>query len=184
MVNGKLTESRLASIGEKFIPMTLMSWASGTRPPTIFAPVKLGMSSYLAEKQIAEVLYAYGDDDFRFKLKGQPRKVKRLETLVVSTLNAAWLNGYSVKDVMSRAKGMAHGKQAVEFFNVLEHNPKNPNVAKLEKIARAAVRTDTMAKTFSRNMDARFERRGRRMTDRQRRIMNAAWQKAREKREE
>ena len=184
MVDGKFSESRLAYILQKFAPMTILNFAKGDRPPAFFAPSSLGMSQYKAQKIIAEVLQAYGDENVWYQLKGKPAYVKRLTTLVDSTLEAAWQNGYDPREVMSRAKSLAHGRQATEFFAELEKRPKDPNVAKLEKIARSAQRTDTAFRSMNAGVKRRYEKRGRVITDKQREAMGAAWQAALEKREE
>jgi hypothetical protein len=184
MVDGKFSESRLGYLLQKFAPMTILNFAKGDQPPAFFAPTSLGMSQYKAQKIIAEVLQAYGDENVWYQLKGKPAYVKRLTTLVDSTLEAAWQNGYDPREVMSRAKSLTHGRQATEFFAELEKHPKDPNVAKLEKIARSAQRTDTAFRSMNAGVKRRYEKRGRTITDKQREAMGAAWQAALEKQEE
>ncbi|MBU1959571.1 hypothetical protein KJ680_14305 [bacterium] len=181
VVDGKMSDSRLSYVFQKFVPMTIQSWVDSNRPPTIFAPMKLGMSSFTAERVIADVLQAYGDEGFRMWLSGRPERVKRLETLVIGTLDAAWLNGYPVKTIMSRAKGMAHRAQTKRFFDVLEANPKNPDVAKLEIAARALLRTGDTAKKLYNRIEYKYTQRGRVMTDAQREALFEAERNAQEK---
>jgi hypothetical protein len=184
MVDGSLMKSRMGYVAQKFVPMTLLTYLDANRPSSLFAPTGLGMSQYKAERAIADILQAYGDESFWYQIKGKPEKVKRLETLVNSTLDAAWQNGYEVKKIMAAARGMAHGRQATEFFAELEKDPKKPNLAKLEKIARAAQRTDTAAKSFNRAIEGRYAKRSRDMTRNQRQALWEAWQVAQEKRGE
>lgn len=184
MVDGEFSKSRLAYVLQKFAPMTVLNALKGDRPPAFFAPTGLGMSEYKAQKAIAEVLQAYGDENLWYQIKGKPLYVKRLSTLVDSILEAAWRNGYDPKEVMSRAKSLAHGRQAIEFFAELEKHPKNPNVAKLEKIARSAQRTETAFRTLNASVTRKYEKRGRVMTDKQREALRTAWQAAQEKRGE
>ena len=181
IVDGKMSQSRLAYIAQKFVPMTVQSWVNSNRPPTIFAPIKLGMSSYAAEKVMADVFQAYGDDGFRRWLSGRPERVRRLETLVNDTLEAAWLNGYKVTDVMRRAKSMSHRARTKQFFDVLEKNPKNPDIAKLEEAATALIRTGDTARLLSTRIKNKYTRRGRRIAPAQRTAMWEAWRAAKEK---
>jgi hypothetical protein len=183
MVNGNPFESRIAYTAQKFLPMSLLTILD-KRPATFFAPAAMGKSAYSAEKQIADILQAYGDDSVWYQIKGRPARVQNLETLVTSTLDAAWKNGYQVDQIMSNAKRLVHARQAAEFFGVLEDNPKNPNTAKLEKIARAAQRTDTAFRSFRGSMNRRFEKRAVAMTPGQQAAMAAAWQAAVEKHED
>ena len=184
MVNGSLMESRMGYVAQKFMPMTILNMLKGDRPPTFFAPASLGMSSYAAERQIADVLQAYADESLWYQIKGKPEQVKRLETLVDSTLEAAWRNGYEVKKVLSAAKGMAGSRQTAEFFAILEKDPKAPNLAKLEKVARSAQRINRMYRTIYTSIKNRYAKRGRRMTPAQQEALRESWQLAREKRGE
>jgi len=142
------------------------------------------MSSYAAERQIADVLQAYADESLWYQIKGKPEQVKRLETLVDSTLEAAWRNGYEVKKVLSAAKGMAGSRQTAEFFAILEKDPKAPNLAKLEKVARSAQRINRMYRTIYTAIKNRYAKRRRRMTPAQQEALRESWQLAREKRGE
>jgi len=185
MVNGSLMESRMGYVAQKFMPMTILNMLKGDRPPTFFAPASLGMSSYAAERQIADVLQAYADESLWYQIKGKPEQVKRLETLVDSTLEAAWRNGYEVKKVLSAAKGMAGSRQTAEFFAILEKGSKGPlNLAKLEKVARSAQRINRMYRTIYTSIKNRYAKRGRRMTPAQQEALRESWQLAREKRGE
>ena len=177
-VDGKLLDSRLGYIAQKFIPMSVLNLIDPNRPASFFAPTGLGVSSYRAEERIADVLQAYGDEGFRYALKGHPEKIRRLETLVRRTLDAAWVNGYDPKQVMANARALVRAKQNAEFFAILERKPKEPNLAKLEEVARKAKRTDGTYKPMIAAVKKRYERRNRRITPRQRQALAKAWAKA------
>ena len=179
-VNGSLAKGRLAYIAQKFVPMTLMNLISKDRAPSFFAPTSLGKNQMAAERQMADVFQAYGDDTVWSQIIGRPEKVRRLETLVNATLEAAWLNGYNPKELLTNAKRLVHARQANEFFTELERHPTNPNLAKLEKIARAAQRTDTMQSNFMKAVETRYGKRQRDWTPRQRQAFFDAWQNAQE----
>ena len=180
MVDRELSKSRLAYVAQKFVPMTIMNMLKGEQPSTLFAPSGLGINSFKAEHTIADVIQTYSDESLWYQLKGQPDKVKRLETLARSTFEAARLNGYEPKKILTTAEQMVHARFTKEFFAELEAHPKAPNLAKLEKIARAAQRSQMAVKAFYNAINRDYTTAGRTITDRQRGAMQESWQNAQE----
>ena len=180
MVDRELSKSRLAYVAQKFVPMTIMNMLKGEQPSTLFAPSGLGINSFKAEHTIADVIQTYSDESLWYQLKGQPDKVKRLETLARSTFEAARLNGYEPKKILATAEQMVHARFTKEFFAELEAHPKAPNLAKLEKIARAAQRSQMAVKAFYNAINRDYTTAGRTITDRQRGAMQESWQNAQE----
>jgi len=153
------TDSRLAYLGRKFMPMSVASILDG-RPSTFFAPTSRGMSLYVAQTKMAEILTAYAYDDLHKKLTKKPEWEANLPALGLDILDAAKRNGYDPDKVMAGAKRYVMSKLYSDFFTALNEGKKG----QLEKTSRGLMRVNATLKGLQRSMESRFSTAGKDLT--------------------
>lgn len=127
--------SRVGKLGEKFLPMTVVSWM-GDQPPAWIAPTSKGMTHGKTIRAMQEVLNAYADPGAWERITGVPNYTDKLEKLVEDITAAASRNGVNVKDALKEAKSAIVGKYYERFWRALNDG----NQAELERASAAVVR--------------------------------------------
>ena len=155
------------------MPMSVVSILDG-RPSTFFAPSSRGMSQYMAQTKMAEILtmYAYKEPWEKLQKKGEWEA--NLPALGRGVLEAAQRNGYDVDKVMAGAKRFVLSKLYAEFFSQLNKG----QTKKLEETARGLKRVNATIKGLERSMVSRSTTAGQTLTPEQHQQMHAAFDNA------
>jgi len=147
------SDSRVAYIGRKLFPMSILSFLEG-RPSTFFAPAKKGMSNYVAQRKMAQVLTAYAEDDVWNRIKKNRQWKANLEVLGPGLLEAAERNGLDPEMVLKAAKRHTLAHLYNRFFRELNDS----DYSALDKTANAILRVNGTIDGLERSLKGRFEK--------------------------
>ena len=177
-VDESFAKSRLGALSRQWMPMTVLNWIDD-RPPSFFAPSTLGKSSFLAARQIAEVMNVYADDGIMAKLKGQPHKVRKLEQLVDEILDASERNGWPRKEVLEYGMKLARDKYYKQLFEIINDNPSNPDIKKASEVAEKLLRLQSTRERMWISVTTRARKKNLKVTPQQRSALSLAITEAR-----
>tara|TARA_R100000231_G_scaffold129345_1_gene100681 strand:- start:728 stop:1663 length:936 start_codon:yes stop_codon:yes gene_type:complete len=175
-VDGNMWDGRLASIGKKFVPLSLQPILDGmmdptkSKPTTFFAPVKLGMNSYTAQREIASVLRVYAEGGIRREFKGIVKNAK-LEDVVAEIVDAAVKNGYDGDRILAQGISQARSYYYEKFFKALEAKDNK----KMDKAAALLRRLDTNKSQIEQSVERKLEQSKRKLDINVQRSINDAW---------
>jgi len=176
-VDGEVWDGRIANMVQKFIPMSIRPildehFKPGTGKPAAFiAPVRLGMSSYAAQKEIASVMRAYAEGGLAAKMKGLPNYERDLDNLVEDILDAAEKNGWNRRKVMSQGLSSARTYYYNGFFEALNKG----NKRLMERNAEELVRVETKYSSLKASVTRRLETKEEKLRGENRRNLGEAW---------
>ena len=140
-VEGKFWDGRIAGVIKKFMPLSVqpiideMSTPGSGRPPSFFAPVRLGTSGAAARKEIASVIDIYARAGFEAKLKGF-QKVEQMESLVEDILIAVEKNGYDADEIFRQALSSVRTKYYEDYFEALQKDDEKDAIRAAELLNR------------------------------------------------
>ena len=175
-VDGNMWDGRLAAIGKKFVPLSLQPILDGmmdptkSKPTTFFAPVKLGMNSYTAQREIASVLRVYAEGGIRREFKGIVKNA-RLEDVVAEIVDAAVKNGYDGDRILAQGISQARSYYYEKFFKALEAKDNK----KMDKAAALLRRLDTNKSQIELSVERKLEQSKRKLDINVQRSINDAW---------
>jgi hypothetical protein len=109
---------RAATIGGKFVPMSILSWLGG-KPPSWLAPTSKGMVQNKAMYAAREILNAYADPSLWDKITKKDGYEKKLDTLIPEIIDAAERNGVDTKKMLTAANATVRSKYYDKFFRAL-----------------------------------------------------------------
>jgi len=147
------TDSRIAYVGRKFVPMSILSIMDG-RPTTFFAPASRGMSNYSAQTKMAELISTYASQDTWNSLHGSKEHPVNLAALGMDILEAAERNGHDSEFILTAARRQVLAHYYRQFFQAMNEN----NNGLLEESAHAILRINAGADDVVRSMKGRAER--------------------------
>lgn len=156
-VEGKFWDGRAASVLKKFLPLSVqpifdeISTPGTGRPPSFFAPVRLGTSGGAGAKEIASVIDIYARYSLKAKVKGF-RKVEQMESLVGDILIAVEKNGYNPDEIFRQGLSQVRTKYYEDYFEALQKDDEEAAIAAVENLHR--IRTTLPA--FERSMRDRL----------------------------
>lgn len=126
-IDGKPAEGRLASIATKFIPFSLhpvfneLLGAETVKPAALFAPTKYGMSEGKAMTLIKDYAHYYVEGKARGFFENNT-KDQTLRHYVSDVLDAAYKNGYDIRDLLKKGEGQARIRYYAEFHQAQKEN--------------------------------------------------------------
>jgi len=155
-IDGKFTGSRLHSITEKFLPITVESLLQG-KPSGFIAPVAHGVTIGGVTYSMKTALEAYVNKD------ALPKYLRSadLSSIVAELVHSAEANGIDPKEAFKRAKGQVVGTHYLKFFRALNEN----NVSALEEEMEKLMLLGKGIDDFNANMERRFSSYDRIYTD-------------------
>jgi len=156
---GHFGGSRVAYVGRKFLPMSILTMLDG-RPSSVLAPMSRGISKTGAQLELARVLIAYGDRDVWKRIEHNERRKQNLREIGAGILEAARRNGYDEEEILNRAKAHALGRFYGEWFRALNKG----QYEKLERISEGIIRLNGTLDGIERSMKKRFGMYGRQYT--------------------
>jgi hypothetical protein len=145
-------DSRIAYVGKKFVPMSILSIMDG-RPTTFFAPSSRGISNYTAQTKMAELISVYADQDTWKSLKGSEDVPVDLNSLGRDILEAAERNGHDPDLVLAAARRnvLAHYYRQF-FFQLNKEDWKG-----MDKSANAILRINSGSESTIKSMKLRYK---------------------------
>ena len=178
--DGNLWDGRIAAVLKKFLPMSISPLleeyfhpGSG-KPSAFFAPVKMGMSSYKAQEEIASAIRAYAEGGIKANLLGLKNYERDLDKLVEKTLDAAEANGYKRKKVMKQGVAQARMFYYNRFFKALDRQDQKG----MERAAEYLIRMDTKYGSLKASVERRLETRDEKPSPKQKIMTGKAWRAA------
>ena len=165
------SDSRIAYIGKKFVPMSILSMLEG-RPTTFLAPASKGMSNFIAQKTMAQILTAYAEDDVWARIDKNKKWKTNLAALGPEVLDAAARNGLDPDMVLKAAKRHTLAHLYNGFFKALNSS----NYDELERMAVSILRVNGTIKGLERSINIRAKGTGNPITDEQLGIVRGAFE--------
>lgn len=154
-VDGEFSKSRMAAIGQKFLPMVVTSSLQG-RPVTFFAPARLGQSKTEAVNKLIPIIYSFADKEVQGAIASKGSMKRTIEREVSLILDAAEQNGYDRKQVFDEAIRAVRSRYYAEIYKELNRK-QGPRDAELLELLRSLRRVAGTPRALKSSLKQRFD---------------------------